>query len=537
MQTSGFIDSFIHGIEWPVIDPDFLSVLLDSLKYDPASPLQLPSVFMLTFLPLFFIVYALSAKNYRLKKAVVIIASLYLYYKLSGPYVLLLLVLAFITWAAGLAVRRSYPSFWVGLAVAVNVLMLVVFKAAGLFSGLFEGNFAVSLASLAIPAGISFFCFQSIAYVVDCKSGRVEVLKSFTDVLFLLAYFPKMFLGPLVKNSDFIPRMRQEPQRLTSVDRAEAIRSISSGLLKFCVLSRVLGHFLVDPVFADPMAASGPAALLAVYAYTFQLYCDFSGYTDLACGISLFLGIRLPENFNLPYHSATITEFWRRWHISLSSWLREYLYISLGGNRKGKARTYANLMITMILGGLWHGCGPMFLLWGAWHGSLLCAHKFIISLGSGRSGKSAGWFAKTGEGMSSIQKAAGVFFTFNAVAFGWLMFRSPDWTTFISMLHSIFHTWTAAGFSSVAELSAAQPAAELLPGTFAAVSIALSALIAAVITHILPDKTPAAFDRLLSRCGLPAQFMLLFLSVLIALQTNALLFSSTVSALPVYANF
>ena len=282
-------------------------------------------------------------------------------------------------------------------------------------------------------------------------------------------------------------------------------------------------------MFADPASASSAACLLAVYAYTFQLYCDFSGYTDLAIGISRFIGLPLPENFALPYHSASITEFWRRWHISLSSWLRDYLYISLGGNRKGRLRTYANLLITMVLGGLWHGVGLMFLLWGAWHGVMLCLHKLMLGIDN-RFARY--WFAKTGSGMKLLPRAVGILVTFNIVAFGWLMFRSPDWSTFAAMASKIFSGWSVAGFSFL-ETMAASVATDLP----SALAVPLAALAFAVFTHFLPSSSIDWSDRILARSGFLPQALLLVLVIWMAFQTTAILFPGSASALPVYANF
>ncbi|MGN0191382.1 MAG: MBOAT family O-acyltransferase, partial [Candidatus Cryptobacteroides sp.] len=330
---------------------------------------------------------------------------------------------------------------------------------------------------------------------------------------------------------EFIAGMEHPYLTMTSAERAGAIRRIVFGTVKFCILSRITGHFLVDPVFAAPATASGPACLLAVYAYTFQLYCDFSGYTDLAIGISRFIGIPLPENFALPYHSASITEFWRRWHISLSSWLKDYLYISLGGNRKGRLRTYANLLITMVLGGLWHGVGVMFLLWGAWHGILLCVHKFLIAADNRFCRY---WFAKTGSGMKPFPRAAGIFLTFNAVAFGWLMFRSPDWGTFATIAGNIFSGWSHTDFQSITAMTAAV-SPDLSP--MASLAVPLSALAFAVFTHFLPSSSLALIDRCLDRSGFLTQTLLLVLTIWLAMQTTSVLFPGAASALPVYANF
>ena len=515
-----------------MVSSDRFGYIVSCLKYNPDAPLQLPSVFILTFLLFFLPALALASRRKLARKWLIVTASLYLYYKLCGAYVILLALLALATWSLALGVRHCIErgrnaSRWVAAAVVLNLLLLLIFKAGGVFAA---GEDSL-LSRIAIPAGISFFCFQSISYIVDCKRGRIAARDSFPDVLLLLGYFPKMFLGPLVRNADFLNSIDNPCLSVSSMDRAGAVRRIASGIFKFCVLSRILGRFLVDPVFADPSCVSAPVCLLAVYAYTFQLYCDFSGYTDIAIGLSRFIGLPLPENFALPYHSASITEFWRRWHISLSSWLRDYLYISLGGNRKGRLRTYFNLLVTMVLGGLWHGVGVMFLLWGTWHGVLLCVHKLLLGL-EGKSAKY--WFAKTGAGMRPLPRAAGVFVTFNLVAFGWLMFRSPDWGTFAAMTGRIFSDWTASGYSDLLTLtSAVSP--DLPP--VATMAIPLAALGVAAFTHLLPSGVLSVSDRLLDRSGFAIQALLLVLVIWMAMQTTVVLFPGAASALPVYANF
>ena len=322
-----------------------------------------------------------------------------------------------------------------------------------------------------------------------------------------------MFLGPLVRNSDFIAQMQREDISISKEDVGQATRMIVLGTLKFCILSKIIGQFFVAPAFAGTLGDDGFTALMAVYAFTIQLYCDFSGYTDLATGISLLVGYRLPLNFNLPYHSATITEFWRRWHISLSSWLRDYLYIPLGGNRRGTFRTYLNLLLTMILGGLWHGVGLMFLLWGLWHGVLLCLHKLWMQFVPGA--------VPLGKDLPLWRRTAGIFFTFNAVAFGWLMFRSPDWTCFSTILTDIFGNFSLS----------------TVPQTIVANCSAFSAILIAYILHALPSSLIPRLDRFCTAIRLPGQALLLSFTIWIVLQADAIFFATVSNALPIYANF
>ncbi len=533
-------------MEFPEINPQWFQTLLSCLSYDSGSPLQIPSVFFLVAFLLFLCVHSFLLNRPKARNLFTLLFSLYLYYKLSGAYVLLLISIALVDWtlahfigktsvstgSADLSTidkpRRMGARALVALSVVMNVGVLLFFKANGVFSDLVSEISAggLNLQKIAVPAGVSFFCFQSISYVVDCYRGKIQPLKNPLDYLFLLSFFPKMFLGPLVSNSDFIAQMQRPEIAVSKEDRGEAVRQIFAGVLKFCVLSKIIGQLFVYPTLlgvgevegiaggALSEGANGFALLSAVYAYTIQLYCDFSGYTDLASGVSLLMGYRLPLNFRLPYHSATITEFWRRWHISLSSWLRDYLYISLGGNRRGRARTYLNLLLTMALGGLWHGFGIMFLLWGIWHGVLLCLHKVWMKFVPGAK--------PTGEGLPLWRRCIGVVVTFNAVAFGWLMFVSPSWESFSAVLCGIFTSFRvdSVGTTILANLPA------------------FSAIAAAYLLHCVPSSFVPKIDKLIARCGFVAQVVLICLSIWIALQCDAAFFpAATSAALPIYANF
>ncbi len=519
------MDGNLHSIGFPEISPLWKEHLAEALLYNPSAPLQIPSAFMLAALLLFLSVHGLLHRRRGARNIFAALFSLYLYYKLAGGYVLLLLFIAVSDFLIARAMGSSQfhgadgqtlrNRRLLALSVTLNVLILVFFKANGVFAE-FIGAISrgtVTLRHIAVPAGISFFCFQSISYVADTYHGKIRPLQRFTDYLLLLGFFPKMFLGPLVRNADFIAQMRREDITVSRDDCGEATRLIVSGLLKFCILSKLLGQLFVAPAFSGTLGEDGFTALMAVYAFTFQLYCDFSGYTDLASGISLLAGYRLPLNFRLPYHSATITEFWRRWHITLSSWLRDYLYIPLGGNRKGTVRTYVNLLLTMLLGGLWHGVGIMFVLWGLWHGILLCLHKLWMRFVPGA--------APMGNGLPLWRRVIGVTVTFNAVAFGWLMFRSPDWAAFTQMLHSIFCNF----------------APEAVPAVLSANAPAFSALAAAVILHAVPSAALPRLDRFCTAARLPGQALLIALAVWLALQCDSIFFSAADSALPIYANF
>src|SRR5436190_1310876 len=222
------------------------------------------------------------------------------------------------------------------------------------------------LLQVALPVGISFFTFMAISYVVDVYRRDLEPA-TWLDFAVYLSFFPHLVAGPIVRGGELLPqiRKRRDPRR---VDYARAAYLVMGGLFKKVVISSFLASAIVDPVFGTPGQHSGLEILVAIYAYAIQIYADFSGYTDIAIGVALLLGFRFPENFNAPYTARSLQDFWRRWHMTLSRWLRDYLYIPLGGSKGSRQKTYRNILITMLLGGLWHGAGWTFVAWGGLHG-------------------------------------------------------------------------------------------------------------------------------------------------------------------------
>ncbi|MFM8431581.1 MAG: MBOAT family O-acyltransferase [Bacteroidota bacterium] len=246
---------------------------------------------------------------------------------------------------------------------------------------------------------------------MDVYRRRFEPAINFLDYCFFISFFPKLVAGPIVRAADFIPQIRSKIQ-LEESDVGRAVFLIAGGLFKKAVISDYISTNFVDRVFDSPALYSGFENLMAVYGYALQIYCDFSGYSDMAIGLALMMGFRIPMNFDAPYQSTSITEFWRRWHISLSTWLRDYLYISLGGNRSGKLRQYLNLMITMLLGGLWHGASWKFVVWGGLHGAALAIEKAILSV--------------VKIPAAFVFKLIGGLLTFHFVCFCWIFFRASS---------------------------------------------------------------------------------------------------------------
>ena len=389
------------------------------------------------------------------------------------------------------------------------ILALGIVFAAGLLCYFKYTNFLIEIANnlfgqgflnfqnIFLPVGISFFVFQSMSYTIDICRGQLKPLNNWADYLFYLSFFPQLVAGPIVRAKDFIPQIRQNPLRVTREMFGMGVFLILIGLFKKAVISDYISLNFVDRIFDEPLLYSGFECLMGIYGYALQIYCDFSGYSDMAIGIALLLGFRFPKNFDAPYKSATITEFWRRWHISLSTWLRDYLYISLGGNRKGRIRTYFNLLVTMLLGGLWHGAAVRFILWGALHGIALALHKLWLSVvpGSKATGAEMRWF----------WRIPGIFFTFNLVCFGWLMFRAESMKTVQLMLHQIFTNFNPSVIPQVLEGYA---------GIFLLVGIGY-------LLHMLPDRCDRWAQRFVTSLPTVVQVLLAACVIWLVMQVKS----------------
>ncbi len=322
------------------------------------------------------------------------------------------------------------------------------------------------LLQVALPVGISFFTFMGISYVVDVHRGKIEPAE-WLDAAVYLSFFPHLVAGPIVRGSELLPQLRaqRDPRR---IDAARAAWLIMAGLAKKVVISSFLAKHIVDPVFAVPHQHSALEVLFAVYGYAVQIYADFSGYTDIAIGVALLLGFRFPENFNAPYTAESLQDFWRRWHITLSSWLRDYVYIPLGGSRQGRWRTACNVMITMLIGGLWHGAAWTFVAWGALHGGGQVvgmlrrdrAHRRaeeaevvvpaeLALVGSSRVPEEAAvGRGDTVERRGRADRPAGRIWlarivTFHLVCLGWVLFRATSFANAVALLSRLAHPGAA----------------------------------------------------------------------------------------------
>lgn len=367
-----------------------LSRVIDVITYHPTQPLLFnTSLFMLLFAG-FMCVYRMVDRFRVIKMILVILFSLYFYYKSSGYCVLILLGVCVCDYLLGIWMERvSQPGgenrylrrLIIFLNVAMNVGMLAYFKYFNLLIDTLTKftSLQIEVADLILPAGISFFTFRSISYITDIYRGDLKPTYNLLDYTFFLTFFPPLLAGPVVRAKDMLPQIRSNATA-TAEMVSEGFYLIILGLIKKVVIADFISGNFVDRVFDNPALYSGFENMMATFGFTIQLYCDFSGYSDMAIGIALLLGYRFKDNFNSPFKSQNPTEFWHRWHISLSTWLRDYVYIPLGGNRCSRSRAYFNQFATMVIGGLWHGASWMYVIWGAVHGVLLVLHKMFRRL-------------------------------------------------------------------------------------------------------------------------------------------------------------
>lgn len=491
-----------NGLAVPAPEPFWLKKIKEAVAFDKAEPMFFTSYLFWIFFTLFLGIFALVYKRLRLRNLYLLLISLFFYYKAGGLFFGLLLFSTVVDFIIGWGIHRSQvparKKAWLITSIVINLGLLCFFKYAYFFTDSFNALFGTELETvnafaaisnawfgtsfdlnqILLPVGVSFFTFQTISYSVDVFRGRIKPVKNIFDFAFYVSFFPQLVAGPIVRASEFIPQI-SKPYSVTRKDFSRALYLILTGLLKKIVISDFIAVNFVQRIFENPLDYSGFENLMGIYGYALQIYCDFSGYSDIAIGLALLLGFTLPLNFNSPYRADSITDFWRRWHISLSSWLKDYLYIPLGGNRKASLLTWIfvpvfigflafllpapwngivggvmglgalivgvmawknkifaakvaaklNLMITMFLGGLWHGAAVRFILWGLLHGIALAIHKAWSTQVHSR------LFANRRE--PRWYKAVAVVITFHFVTFCWILFRAESMEVFSNMLHQI----------------------------------------------------------------------------------------------------
>jgi len=338
--------------------------------------------FLCIFLPAVFLLYT-AIPNLKARNILLIFASLFFYAYGEIIFVLLMVFSSTLNYLCARWVARDpdrMSKAAVATAVIVNIGILVVFKYTGMMVSTFNTvtGLSIPVPQIALPIGISFFTFQALSYVIDVYRGSVAVQKNYLNILLYISFFPQLIAGPIVKYRDINEQITSRSQDIEKI--ARGLRRFVCGLCKKVLIANSMGA-VADIMFASDLGTLGmPSAWLGAVAYLFQIYYDFSGYSDMAIGLGLMFGFEFKENFNYPYGARSIQDFWRRWHISLSTWFKEYLYIPLGGNRKGAARTAVNRIIVFFCTGLWHGASWTFVLWGLWHGMFLLLEQFIPAL-------------------------------------------------------------------------------------------------------------------------------------------------------------
>ena len=540
------------------------NAFLQQFLYDSKNPLLFNNGFFVYFFTLFILLFFALRNHHKARRYVFCIFSLYFFYKASGWFVGLVLVSAVVDFFLSNAIYReksqSRKKFLLVLSILFNLGMLFYFKYTDFFieisNSLFDTNF--NPLNLILPIGISFYTFENLSYTVDVYRGEFKPANKFSDYLLFLAFFPKLMMGPIVRAHDFVPQIN-EPYVISERDFAKGFFLIISGLIKKLVISDYITLNMVDYMFDNPALHTGVENLMAVYGYAMVIYCDFSGYSEIAIGIALWLGFKIPPNFMSPYQSLNITEFWRRWHISLSTWLKDYLYIPLGGNRNFSVASFIfvggflvgsfimgvelfhlsnfwaavvsavlllifiipavitrktsgiaanfNLLTTMLLGGFWHGASWNFIIWGAIHGVGLGIHKI--------------WMLLTDKSLSSlnqsrIYKIISGILTFHFVCFAWVFFKAEDLEIAKMMIYQIFNNFDISVFG---------PFYDNYKGV-------VWMILAAMVLHLIPDNLA---DKVIARTKtIPMVVYILVFFLFLILYGY---FKSAEQVMPIYLKF
>ena len=540
------------------------NAFLQQFLYDSKNPLLFNNGFFVYFFTLFILLFFALRNHHKARRYVFCIFSLYFFYKASGWFVGLVLVSAVVDFFLSNAIYReksqSRKKFLLVLSILFNLGMLFYFKYTDFFieisNSLFDTNF--NPLNLILPIGISFYTFENLSYTVDVYRGEFKPANKFSDYLLFLAFFPKLMMGPIVRAHDFVPQIN-EPYVISERDFAKGFFLIISGLIKKLVISDYITLNMVDYMFDNPALHTGVENLMAVYGYAMVIYCDFSGYSEIAIGIALWLGFKIPPNFMSPYQSLNITEFWRRWHISLSTWLKDYLYIPLGGNRNFSVASFIfvggflvgsfimgvelfhlsnlwaavvsavlllifiipalitrktsgiaanfNLLTTMLLGGFWHGASWNFIIWGAIHGVGLGIHKIWMLL----TDKSFSGFNQ-----SRIYKIISGILTFHFVCFAWIFFKAEDLEIAKEMIYQIFNNFDISVFG---------PFYDNYKGV-------VWMILAAMLLHLIPDNLA---DKVIARTKtIPMVVYILVFFLFLILYGY---FKSAEQVMPIYLQF
>jgi len=492
------------------------AVLLTSIiSYDPQNPMIFTTAAFWFFLLIVIAGYSLIYKRLFIRNFYLFLISLFFYYKSGGLFLFLLIFVTTIDYLNGLIIGTSNKKYirrlFIIFSIVSNLGILAYFKYTGLIvttlnnmlgtdlkvydfladlSNIHLGT-SFSISSIILPVGISFFTFQSLSYTIDVYRKKMGPVKNILDFGFFVSFFPQLVAGPIVRASEFIPQL-YVPYHLEKREFSHALFLICKGLIKKIIISDFIAVNFVDRVFDAPSMYSGFENLMAVYGYGLQIYCDFSGYTDIAIGLGLIFGFRLPLNFNSPYKAAGISDFWKRWHISLSRWLKDYLYIPIGGNRKGPLRTYINILITIVLGGLWHGASLRFVIWGFLHGFGLIIDRIVKSVFGERP-------------RNRFTRLLIIILTFNFVSFCWIFFRADSMENVRIILSQITRNFS--------------------PGTWSVIVLTYSSvfilILAGYLVHFLPEKVKESYRGLFIKIPLIFQVVVVFVIAILLYQMRA----------------
>ena len=499
-----------------------MEFLKEILLYSEDKPMLFTRLYFWVFFTILLVIYSILYKKKALRNAYLFVMSLFFYYKSGGYFFTLLIFSTIADYTLGQLIYHSRKllnkRIYLATSIIINLGVLSYFKYSYFFTDLvnriFNTDFEVvnllakwsnemagtsfNVSTIILPVGISFFTFQTISYTFDIYRNKVKPVNSIIDFGFYVSFFPQLVAGPIVRAAEFVPQLYQK-FKLTAREFSHALFLIINGLLKKMLISDYISINFVDRVFESPLSYSGFENAMAVYGYSLQIYCDFSGYTDIAIGVALLLGFRLPINFNSPYKAVSVTEFWHRWHISLSSWLRDYLYIPLGGNKKGELRKNINILITMLLGGLWHGAHLRFIIWGGIHGIALVIHKLWKRLM-----KYFNPNYKQLHKQSRIGNFVSVFFTFHVVTFAWIFFRAQNMHKAKQMINQIF---TKFNF-------------DLIPQIIASYQEIFAIILMGFILHWLPDNFKEKYRGWFIKTPLVVKILIVILVVFIIYQVK-----------------
>lgn len=464
-------------------DPNFFDKIF---LFDERNPLLFNTgLFLLLFVG-FLLIYQAMRRWRNAKMVFVILFSLYFYYKSSAGYCFILLGVCLMDFLLGnwlgRVKTRTAGKMLIALNVVVNIGMLVYFKYFNLIYETFANitNTHFDALDIILPAGISFFTFRSISYMVDIYRGVMRPATNLLEYMFYLTFFPPLLAGPVVRAKDMLPQIKANPIA-THAMVSEGIFLIITGLIKKVIIADYISGNFVDRIFENPNLYSGFENLMGTLGFTLQIYCDFSGYSDMAIGIALLLGFRFAANFNAPFKSRNPTEFWHRWHISLSTWLRDYVYIPLGGNRCSKPRAYFNQMATMVIGGLWHGASWMYLVWGTLQGALLVIHKSLRNI----------WRLPEWLRDNLAVRGTNILLTFVLIVIGFTFFR------FAMVSPHLDESWNYVMMMENQIVNDFRP--EIIPQFYEAYSLIVLAIVVGYAMHFAPrrwtDSTLGFFTR------------------------------------------